>query len=194
MYHPLQHKRGSTSTRSGDGVRVRRVSSPDVKVRGLTAQRELENGGGETRKRIIRRGSFQGTLRETAGERNVEVHPTRTRSVVHRDHSPAIWTMPAAAAAMGAPTQSHADSTGLRHPHTGGRRSPASTCVPVTAHLSYPVSQTSYERGGDSLTDTPVLLKPRLEPPNTTSVQTSMHARIESYQKPLPFSLFPTKP
>ena len=97
MYHPLQHKRGSKPRTTGSGGGggggggpARRVSSPDIKLNSLrrtTHQSSQENNTTDSRKKIVRRGSFQGTPRG-AGGRGSEVHQGRAHSVTTSPLSP----------------------------------------------------------------------------------------------------------
>ena len=80
MYHPLQHKKQPRTPGSSSGGPLRRISSPDIKVNSLRRAGHQENTGGDSRKRIVRRGSFQGTLKGSGG-RGSEVHPGRAHSV-----------------------------------------------------------------------------------------------------------------
>ncbi|CAI8030277.1 hypothetical protein GBAR_LOCUS17169 [Geodia barretti] len=74
----------------GGGGPARRVSSPDIKLNSLrrtTHQSSQENNTTDSRKKIVRRGSFQGTPRG-AGGRGSEVHQGRAHSVTTSPLSP----------------------------------------------------------------------------------------------------------
>ena len=165
MYHPLQHRRGSSgSTRTPESSRVRRISSPDLKVRYSTHQ-QTASSGGESRKRIVRHGSFQGSLREGCGGLEGELHPGRVHSGTHRDSStsPAPHRTPQTAASSSASKQSLMNSTGHHHAHhvsPSRERVPPSTGVATGVQLSYPGFQVPWERTGSS-TDAATQLKTR---------------------------------
>ena len=153
MYHPLQNKRGSNARAQGSGP-VRRVSSPDIKVNSVRTHLEPGRGGTEARKKIVRRGSFQGTPRGGGG-RESEVHRGWTHSVTTRDSPSPHWTTQSVTGGGSPPEQSLVESTGPQyHPSkVGGSRITgvqAGTALPGSVgetHLSYATSQASW--GGE---------------------------------------------
>lgn len=157
MYHPLQHKRGSTN-RTPAGGPLRRISSPDVKIKSLrTAYTASQENTTDAKKKIVRRGSFQGTLKGSGGSGS-EMHPGRAHSVTPRT-SPlppnSSWSTQNVTGGSGSPQTE--TLTGSSRSKLGGRSGGSGTGVSAgtahpanlgEAHLSYGGSQTSWAGGG----------------------------------------------
>lgn len=85
MYHPLQHQRGSNSVRTPGATPIRRVSSPDIKVNSLqrysASQREEGKNVRNERRKMVRRGTFQG---QSSGGSEVPDQHGRPQSIKTR--------------------------------------------------------------------------------------------------------------
>ena len=179
MYHPLQHQRGSTNTRSRlpGTPPMRRVSSPDLKVqptlrlRSASRQqqqregepasaaggsvRSLEQTGTQPMRKIVRRGSFQGLSGRRGGGGTGERQVQHSRSQSMQMGATGGLKFQRRSADMYQSYYSAGSQTGQT---TGTQTGSASSQISPTSHASFVAS---WEGSSQQSDQDLILRKPR---------------------------------